>query len=116
MAQLYGILRALAWDHTGPPGAVVDRLDDGMPAITTVPMATLVLARVEGHPHTGPWTRRWTSAGHPPPLLLTPGGPAQYLEAGQGLVLGAPRAPTHAGRTPRSPCRRVRPCCSTPTA
>lgn len=90
MAQLHGILRALAWDHTGLPGTVVDRLDDAMPAITTVPMASLVLARVEGHPHTGPWTLRWTSAGHPPPLLLTPGGHAQYLEAGQGLVLGAP--------------------------
>ncbi|GAA3799496.1 SpoIIE family protein phosphatase [Streptomyces coacervatus] len=92
MAQLHGILRSLAWDRTEPPGAVVDRLDDAMPAITTVPMATLVLARVEGHPQTGPWTLRWTSAGHPPPLLLAPGGQAQYLEAGQGLVLGAPPA------------------------
>ncbi|MFF6983110.1 SpoIIE family protein phosphatase [Streptomyces sp. NPDC008343] len=90
MAQLHGILRSLAWDHTGPPGAVVDRLDDAMPAITTVPMATLVLAQVEGDPHTGPWTLHWTSAGHPPPLLLPPGADAQYLEAGQGLVLGAP--------------------------
>ncbi|QYX78587.1 SpoIIE family protein phosphatase [Streptomyces akebiae] len=90
MAQLHGILRSLAWDHTEPPGAVVDRLDDAMPAITTVPMATLVLARVEGDPQTGPWTLRWTSAGHPPPLLLTPGGRAHYLEAGQGVVLGAP--------------------------
>ncbi|MFE7168954.1 SpoIIE family protein phosphatase [Streptomyces sp. NPDC057616] len=91
MAQLHGILRSLAWDHTEPPGAVVDRLGDALPAITTVPMATLILARVEGHPHTGPWTLRWTSAGHPPPLLLTPGGRSQYLEAGQGLVLGAPQ-------------------------
>ncbi|MEV1062775.1 SpoIIE family protein phosphatase [Streptomyces sp. NPDC050263] len=89
MAQLHGILRSLAWDHIGPPGSVVDRLDDAMPAITTVTMATLVLARVEGHPDTGPWTLRWTSAGHPPPLLLTPGGHARYLEAGQGLLLGA---------------------------
>ncbi|MEU0337231.1 SpoIIE family protein phosphatase [Streptomyces sp. NPDC006193] len=88
MAQLHGILRSLAWDHTGPTGAVVDRLDDAMPAITTVPMATLVLARLEG-PDDGPWTLRWTSAGHPPPLLLTPDGNAQYLEAGQALLLGA---------------------------
>ncbi|MET8956249.1 PP2C family protein-serine/threonine phosphatase [Streptomyces sp. NPDC004393] len=91
MAQLQGILRSLAWDHTGPTGPVVDRLDDAMHAITTVPMATLVLARLEG-PDTGPWTLRWTSAGHPPPLLLTPDGNAQYLEAGQGLILG-----THLG-------------------
>jgi PAS domain S-box-containing protein len=90
MAQLHGILRSLTWDHTGPPGAVVDRLDDAMPAITTVPMATLVLALLEGDPHTGPWALRWTSAGHPPPLLLTRDGQAQYLEAGQGLLLGAP--------------------------
>ncbi|MGC5038539.1 SpoIIE family protein phosphatase [Streptomyces sp. DT190] len=90
MAQLHGILRSLAWDHSGPPGAVVDRLDDAMPAITTVPMATLVLALLEGSPHTGPWTLRWTSAGHPPPLLLTRDGQARYLEAGQGLLLGTP--------------------------
>ncbi|MFD8810650.1 SpoIIE family protein phosphatase [Streptomyces sp. NPDC059627] len=88
MAQLQGVLRSLAWDRTGPTGAVVDRLDEAMHAITTVPLATLVLARVEG-PDTGPWTLRWTSAGHPPPLLLTPDGNAQYLEAGQGLILGA---------------------------
>ncbi|WP_432017973.1 SpoIIE family protein phosphatase [Streptomyces sp. 1222.5] len=87
MAQLHGILRSLAWDHAEPTGAVVDRLDDAMHAITIVRMATLVLARVEG-PDTGPWTLHWTSAGHPPPLLLTPDGSAQYLEAGQGLILG----------------------------
>ncbi|MDN5384904.1 MULTISPECIES: SpoIIE family protein phosphatase [Streptomyces] len=88
MAQLRGVLRSLAWDHTGPTGAVVDRLDHALHAITTVSMATLVLARLEG-PDNGPWTLRWTSAGHPPPLLLTPDGNAQYLEAGQGLLLGA---------------------------
>ncbi|MFE2330905.1 SpoIIE family protein phosphatase [Streptomyces coelicoflavus] len=88
MAQLHGILRSLAWDHTGPPGAVVDRLDAAMPVITTVPLATLILARVEGDPDTGPWTLRWTSAGHPPPLLLSPDGTASFLEAGQGLLLG----------------------------
>ncbi|MCM8551867.1 SpoIIE family protein phosphatase [Streptomyces sp. STCH 565 A] len=88
MAQLHGILRSLAWDHTGPPGAVVDRLDAAMPVITTVPLATLILARVEGDRDTGPWTLRWTSAGHPPPLLLSLDGTACYLEAGQGLLLG----------------------------
>ncbi|MFB8245290.1 SpoIIE family protein phosphatase [Streptomyces sp. NPDC055952] len=90
MAQLHGILRSLTWDDSGPPGAVADRLDDAMHAITTVPMATLILALLEGDPHTGPWTLRWTSAGHPPPLLLTGDGQARYLEAGLGLLLGAP--------------------------
>ncbi|MFI2303632.1 SpoIIE family protein phosphatase [Actinacidiphila glaucinigra] len=88
MAQLRGILRSLAWDRTEPPSAVVDRLDDAMPVITTVPMATLVLARVEG-PRDGPWTLRWTNAGHPPPLLLTPDGYGRYLEDARGPLLGA---------------------------
>lgn len=88
MAQMHGILRSLAWDHVEPPGVIVDRLDDAMSAITTVSMATLVLARVEG-PDAGPWTLRWTSAGHLPPLLLTEDGDARYLEDGQGLLLGA---------------------------
>ncbi|SEQ04466.1 SpoIIE family protein phosphatase [Streptomyces radiopugnans] len=88
MAQLHGMLRALAWDRTRPPSAIVDRLDDAIPAITSVPMATLVLARVEG-PESGPWRLRWTSAGHPPPLLATPDGHAEYLEQGQSLLLGA---------------------------
>ncbi|WP_254406163.1 SpoIIE family protein phosphatase [Streptomyces sp. AC627_RSS907] len=88
MAQLHGILRSLAWDRTGPPGSVADRLDDAMPVITSVPLATLVLARVVGDPDSGPWTLQWTSAGHPPPLLLTQDGQARYLEAGQGLLLG----------------------------
>ncbi|MBW8800562.1 MAG: SpoIIE family protein phosphatase [Streptomyces sp.] len=87
MAQLQGVLRSLVWDRTESTGAVVDRLDGAMHAVTSVPMATLVLARLEG-PDSGPWTLRWTSAGHPPPLLLTPDGNAQYLEAGQGLILG----------------------------
>ncbi|MEW1773357.1 SpoIIE family protein phosphatase [Streptomyces sp. NPDC086777] len=97
MAQLQGVLRSLAWDHSGPTGAVVDRLDDALHAITTVSMATLVLARLEGT-DTGPWTLRWTSAGHPPPLLLTPDGNGRYLEAGQGLILG-----THLGGSSRRP-------------
>ncbi|WP_168220599.1 SpoIIE family protein phosphatase [Streptomyces sp. RFCAC02] len=94
MAQLRGILRSLAWDRAEPPGLIIDRLDDAMPAITTVSMATLVLARVEGPPD-GPWTLRWTNAGHPPPLLMTPDGHAEYLDGGRGLLLGTG---TKAGR------------------
>ncbi|MEW1914388.1 SpoIIE family protein phosphatase [Kitasatospora sp. NPDC085895] len=93
MAQLRNILRALAWDRHEAPAAVVARLDDAMASLTDVPMATMILAYVE-KPPTGPWRLRWTSAGHPPPLLLPAASPpcrgqARYLEAGQGLVLGA---------------------------
>ncbi|GAA4982288.1 SpoIIE family protein phosphatase [Kitasatospora paranensis] len=94
MAQLRNILRALAWDRHEAPAAVMARLDDAMTSLTDVPMATVILAYVE-KPLAGSWRLRWTSAGHPPPLLLLPAaatpsrGEARYLEAGQGLVLGA---------------------------
>ncbi|MEU2629558.1 SpoIIE family protein phosphatase [Kitasatospora sp. NPDC007106] len=94
MAQLRNILRTLAWDRHEEPAAVVTRLDDAMTSLTDIPMATMVLAYTEKRPN-GPWRLRWTSAGHPPPLLLpaagTPShsGAARYLEAGQGLILGA---------------------------
>lgn len=87
MAQLHGMLRALAWDQTEPPSAIIDRLDQAVPAITKVPLATVILARLEG-PDEGPWQLRWTNAGHPPPLLVTSDGCAEFLEQGQGLLLG----------------------------
>ena len=35
-----------------------------------------------------PWRLHWSTAGHPPPLLLTPDGRAEYLYAEPGLPLG----------------------------
>lgn len=87
MAQLHGMLRSLAWDRMKPPSAIIDRLDEAVPVITNVALATAIYARVEG-PEEGPWQLRWTSAGHPPPLLVTREGHAEYLEQGQGLLLG----------------------------
>ncbi|RKN47157.1 SpoIIE family protein phosphatase [Streptomyces hoynatensis] len=87
MAQLRNMLRVLAWDRAGPPGVVVDRLDEAMSAITDVPMATLVLVRVEAADE-GRWRIGWANAGHPPPLLVTPEGEAHFLEEGPVLLLG----------------------------
>ncbi|MFF8592128.1 SpoIIE family protein phosphatase [Streptomyces sp. NPDC015220] len=87
MAQLRNMLRAYAWSQQQPPSRIVDRLDEAIMPITDVAMATLVLARVtrtgDGH-----WQLSWTNAGHPPPLLITRDGLAQYLTAGHGLLLG----------------------------
>jgi PAS domain S-box-containing protein len=87
MAQLHGMLRSLAWDRMKPTSAIIDRLDEAVPVITNVAMATAIYARVEG-PEEGPWRLRWTSAGHPPPLLVNREGRAEYLEQGQCLLLG----------------------------
>jgi serine phosphatase RsbU (regulator of sigma subunit) len=38
----------------------------------------------------GTWTLRWTSAGHPPPLLIGPDGLTRYLTEANGMLLGMP--------------------------
>ncbi|MGW1806034.1 SpoIIE family protein phosphatase [Streptomyces sp. NPDC002078] len=87
MAQLRNMLRAYAWSQQEPPSRIVDRLDAAIEPITDVTMATLVLARVirTGDDH---WRLSWTNAGHPPPLLVTRDGLADYLTDGHGLLLG----------------------------
>ena len=87
MSQIRNMLRMMAWAQKTPTGRIVDRLDDALPHIAGGLLATLVLAQVEGAPG-GPWTLHWTSAGHPPPLLVGDDGSARYLEQGQGLMLG----------------------------
>ncbi|MFI7034914.1 SpoIIE family protein phosphatase [Microbispora rosea] len=87
MAQLRSMVRTLAWDRCTSPSLVVNRVDEAMSAVTDVPMATMILARVEGT-EDGPWQLRWSNAGHPPPLLVTPDGHARYLEHRQDLLLG----------------------------
>ncbi|MDT0342611.1 SpoIIE family protein phosphatase [Streptomyces litchfieldiae] len=99
MAELRNMLRALAWDRSETPSVIVGRLDEAMSAITDVQMATLALARIEQVPgeEGEAWQMVWASAGHPPPLLVAAEGRAQYLEQGQGLLLGA-RLGAHAPR------------------
>ncbi|WP_228973265.1 SpoIIE family protein phosphatase [Streptomyces sp. DH12] len=87
MAQLRNILRAYAWSQQEPPSVVVDRFDQALPHITDVGMATMILGRLRPRPD-GQWELQWTNAGHPPPLLVTQDGRADYLTDGHGILLG----------------------------
>lgn len=95
MAQVRNMLRAYAWSLQEPPSGVVGRLDEAIQHITEVTMATLLFARLE-RVEDGRWKLTWTNAGHPPPLLLSRDGLAEYLTGGHGLLLGtgaaAPRS------------------------
>jgi GAF domain-containing protein len=96
MGQLRATLRGLALDRSGGPGAALDRLARINERLAITAFATLVhghLARRGGR-----WTLRWASAGHPPPLLLTPDGDVTLLDqvGGFALVPGYARTRTEA--------------------
>ncbi|ARF53884.1 PP2C family protein-serine/threonine phosphatase [Streptomyces gilvosporeus] len=101
MAQTRNMLRALLYDRCTPPSSVLTQLDRTLHAITEDPVATACLARIE--PGDDAWTLRWSSAGHLPPLLISPDGRTEYLHAEPGLPLGVdasqPR-PDHARPLP----------------
>lgn len=87
MAQVRNMLRAYAWALHESPSRIVDRLDEAVMHITDVAMATLILAKVE-EADEGRWKLTWTNAGHPPPLLISHDGLAEYLTDGHGILLG----------------------------
>ncbi len=91
MAQIRNMLRALLYDQRTPPSAVLSHLDRALQAITDQPVTTACLARVEPA-QLGTWTLRWSTAGHPPPLLLTPDHQARYLYTDPDLPLGVDTA------------------------
>lgn len=95
MAQVRNMLRALLYDRRAWPGAVLSQLDRTLDAITENPVTTACLARIEPGEQGG-WTLRWSTAGHPPPLLLTPDRQTHYLEVDPDLPLGVDTAqPRH---------------------
>ncbi|MFI0789899.1 PP2C family protein-serine/threonine phosphatase [Streptomyces lydicus] len=87
MAQIRSMLRALLFAQRTPPSAVLAHLDRALQAISDPPVTTVCLARIEPAPP-GTWTLRWSTGGHPPPLLLTPDNQARYLHAEPDLPLG----------------------------
>ncbi|MFF3689786.1 PP2C family protein-serine/threonine phosphatase [Streptomyces sp. NPDC002187] len=86
MAQTRNMLRALLYDRRTPPSAVLTQLDHTLHAITNNPVTTACLARIE--PKGSAWTLHWSTAGHLPPLLITPGRAPEYLHAEPGIPLG----------------------------
>jgi anti-anti-sigma factor len=95
MAQLRTALRAYAIE-TDSPAAVLQQLSRLVDKFEAAEMATLVYAVLD--PDTE--TLSFASAGHPPPLLIGPGGPASYLMDGRSPPLGVTKA-VHAEATVR---------------
>jgi serine phosphatase RsbU (regulator of sigma subunit)/anti-sigma regulatory factor (Ser/Thr protein kinase) len=83
MGQLRNALRAYAFeDH--PPGVVVEKLDMLVQTLEQGRMATLLYLVVDDD-----LSRiHFASAGHLPPLLVSPDGSARYLEEEASVPLG----------------------------
>ena len=84
MGQLRSATRALGGAGLGGPTHVLEQLDRFAERLPGALMATL--AYVELDPAAG--SARFTCAGHPPPLLLEPGGEPEILWSGRTVPLG----------------------------
>jgi anti-anti-sigma factor len=87
MGQVRTALRAYAIE-TDSPAAVLQRLSRLVSEFEAAQMATLIYAVLD--PDTS--TLSFASAGHPPPLLIDPDGPASYLMEGRSPPLGVTNA------------------------
>ncbi|WP_432495285.1 SpoIIE family protein phosphatase [Kineococcus gypseus] len=91
MGQVRNLLRGIAAVLGAQPAAVLAGLDRAMQQLGVGAYATAVVAQVEQTPAeraAGLRTLRWSNAGHPPPVLVTPRGGARLLESAPDLLLG----------------------------
>ncbi|RJK93867.1 GAF domain-containing protein [Vallicoccus soli] len=96
MGQLRNALRAYLVED-GAPGRALARLDVLLQWLLPEATATAAVAVVD--PATG--LARVASAGHPPPLLISPDGVPQVLEVASAPLLGAP-LPAGPGAVPET--------------
>lgn len=109
MGQLRSMTRTLAWTLAEHPTCrVLSAVDETLAGLDMDVLATCLVARVEmatGTGHTGAthqvepvspggstessgYRVRWSSAGHPPPLLLSADGQARHLDGDNDPLLG----------------------------
>ncbi|MFI6808085.1 PP2C family protein-serine/threonine phosphatase [Streptomyces luteogriseus] len=87
MSQLRNMLRGIGCDRQEPPGNILRRLDLAHDNLYPHATATCLYGLL-GEDDDGTWTLDFSSAGHPPPLLITHDGDTRYLTGGHGLLLG----------------------------
>jgi serine phosphatase RsbU (regulator of sigma subunit) len=87
MGQLKSMLRVLAWKDDSSPGAVLDRLDRALVGLHVDTVASALVARLD-RGDDGSSTMTWSSAGHPPPLLVHPDGRVEVLAMEPGVLVG----------------------------
>jgi serine phosphatase RsbU (regulator of sigma subunit) len=87
MGQVRNSLRALAVDRQDDPAEILSRLDHVLDQLGARQTVTCIYASIQPVTNGG-WQLRWANAGHPPPLLITSDGDANYLTAAPEPLLG----------------------------
>jgi PAS domain S-box-containing protein len=90
MGQVRGLLRGIGYSSGGSPAEVLTELDRAIEGLALDTMATALVARLEQDDddlREGVVRLRWSSAGHPPPAVLTAGGEAMLLDQEQSQLL-----------------------------
>jgi PAS domain S-box-containing protein len=99
MGQVRGLLRGIAFTTQEGPAAVLTRLDAAMEGLQVGTNATAVVARLEqslDERQRGVTQMRWSNAGHPPPMSVSPDGSVLVLAGVEadlllGIDPGSPR-------------------------
>ena len=95
MGQVRGLLRGIGYARGGSPAEVLTELDRAVQGLSLDTMATALVARIEESADDGPGLRtriRWSSAGHPPPVVLSADGSTRLLaDVPADLLLGVTR-------------------------
>ncbi|MFI5930626.1 PP2C family protein-serine/threonine phosphatase [Actinoplanes sp. NPDC051494] len=102
MSQIRNLLRGISYTVARVPSTVLTALDAAMTGFGVDVFATAVLAQFEqddGQVARNVRTMRWSNAGHPPPLLLSPDGTVQVLERRGEPLLGTRSKPLRCDHT-----------------
>jgi GAF domain-containing protein len=101
MGQVKMMTRSIAYDRAAGPAEVLTRVDRTLGGLQVVTLCTALVVQLAPEPNTaGQLSLRWSSAGHPAPLLLLADGRVELLserpDALLGLRAGVVRSDHHA--------------------
>lgn len=91
MAQVRNLLRGIAYAVGDSPAVVLTKLDEALAELNVDALTTAVLASITRSVADDGSTQhrvRWSNAGHPPPLLISPDGQPELLTQTNDLLLG----------------------------